>query len=131
MSDFLTPVQSIDLEFCNNNSVSFLFNWEFAFPVTGTGVTQVLRAGLTSVKRKECSLLQVMEVRTMLLLVIPLTVEGTGFKMDFLSAGTVRTDPLIFSQTGQCLSDHVHRSFSLVKYFLSANIYSFCGNDNI
>ena len=101
--------------------------------MTGTGVSQVLRAGLTSVKRKECSLLQVMEVRTMLLPVIyiPLTVEGTSIKMDFLSAGTVRTDPLIFSQTGQCLSDHVHRSFSLVKYFLSANIYSFCGNDNL
>ena len=90
MSDFLTPVQSIDLEFCNNNMcVSFLFNWELSFPAAGTGVSQVLRAGLTSVKRKECSLLQVMEVTTMLLLVIPLTVEGTSIKMDFLSAEKV------------------------------------------
>ena len=56
-----------------------------------------------------------MEVTTMLLLLMmisaPLLVEGTSFKMDFLSSGTVRTDPLMFSQTGECLSDHVHRSF--------------------
>merc|ERR1712013_850579 len=37
--------------------------------------------------------------------------EGTSFKMDFLSSGTVRTDPLMFSQTGECLSDHVHRFY--------------------
>ena len=77
------------------------------------------RPGLISVKRTERSLPEViMEVTTMLLLLLviaaPLiTVEGTSFKMDFLSAGTVRTDPLMFSQTGECLSDHVHRSFSL------------------
>ena len=49
----------------------------------------------------------------LLLMIIPapLLVEGTSFKMDFLSSGTVRTDPLMFSQTGECLSDHVHRSF--------------------
>ena len=29
--------------------------------------------------------------------------------MDFLSAGVVRTDPLTFSDIGECLSDHVHR----------------------
>ena len=60
-----------------------------------------------------------MEVTTMLLLFmivsVPLLVEGTSFKMDFLSSGTVRTDPLMFSQTGECLSDHVHRSFSKYK----------------
>ena len=31
--------------------------------------------------------------------------------MDFLSSGTVRTDPLMFSQIGECLSDHVHRFY--------------------
>ena len=60
-----------------------------------------------------------MEVTAMLLLLMiipaPLLVEGTSFKMDFLSSGTVRTDPLMFSQTGECLSDHVHRFF-LTKY---------------
>ena len=40
-----------------------------------------------------------------------LWVEGTSLKMDFLSSGTVRTDPLQFSQTGDCLSDHVHRFY--------------------
>ena len=63
---------------------------------------------------------EVMEVTTMLLLFmivsVPLLVEGTSFKMDFLSSGTVRTDPLMFSQTGECLSDHVHRSFSKLRY---------------
>merc|ERR1712172_27665 len=58
----------------------------------------------------------IIEVTTMLLLLLviaaPLiTVEGTSFKMDFLSTGTVRTDPLMFSQTGECLSDHVHRFY--------------------
>ena len=77
------------------------------------------RPGLISVKRKERSLAEgIMEVTTMLLLLLvipaPLVVEGTSFKMDFLSSGTVRTDPLMFSQTGECLSDHVHRSFSLI-----------------
>jgi len=40
---------------------------------------------------------------------------ATSFKMDFLSAGTVRTDPLMFSQTGNCLSDHVHRFYGAVS----------------
>ena len=61
-----------------------------------------------------------MEATAMLLLLMmipaPLLVEGTSFKMDFLSSGTVRTDPLMFSQTGECLSDHVHRSFSKSRY---------------
>ena len=40
---------------------------------------------------------------TLLLLVLVATmplplVDGTSFKMDFLSSGTVRTDPLMFSQ---------------------------------
>ena len=52
MSDFLTPVQYIDLEFCNNNSVSFLFNWEFAFPASGTGVTPSIK-GWSYIGQKE------------------------------------------------------------------------------
>ena len=79
---------------------------------------QVCHPSLISVKRKECSLLVVMEVATMLMLLVmaaPLVVDATSFKMDFLSSGTVRTDPLMFSQTGECLSDHVHRSFSLIE----------------
>merc|ERR1711962_1275807 len=56
---------------------------------------------------------------TMLLLLMmipaPLFVEGTSFKVDFLSSGTVRTDPLMFSQTGECLSDHVHRFYGAVS----------------
>jgi len=46
-----------------------------------------------------------------LLLSLPLFVGGTSIKMDFLSAGTVRTDPLDFTETGACLSDHVHRFY--------------------
>ena len=42
---------------------------------------------------------------------LPLFVKATSFKMDFLSSGTVRTDPLMFSQIGNCLSDHVHRFY--------------------
>ena len=42
---------------------------------------------------------------------VPPGVEATSFKMDFLSSGAVRTDPLMFSQTGECLSDHVHRFY--------------------
>lgn len=43
--------------------------------------------------------------------VVPKIVDATSFKMDFLSSGTVRTDPLMFSQIGNCLSDHVHRFY--------------------
>merc|ERR1712110_46936 len=50
-----------------------------------------------------------------LLLTLPLIVKGTSIKMDFLSAGTVRTDPLDFSETGACLSDHVHRFYGAVS----------------
>ena len=48
-----------------------------------------------------------------LVLVTPLSflVKATSIKMDFLSMGTVRTDPLMFSQFGNCLSDHVHRFY--------------------
>ena len=42
---------------------------------------------------------------------LPYHVDSTSFKMDFLSSGTVRTDPLMFSQIGNCLSDHVHRFY--------------------
>ena len=42
---------------------------------------------------------------------LPLLVQTTSFKQDFLTAGTVRTDPLMYSKTGDCLSDHVHRFF--------------------
>jgi len=40
---------------------------------------------------------------------------ATSFKMDFLSAGTVRTDPLMFNKIGNCLSDHVHRFYGAVS----------------
>ena len=46
---------------------------------------------------------------------LPLLVNSTSFKMDFLSSGTVRTDPLTFSQIGNCLSDHVHRFYGAVS----------------
>ena len=46
---------------------------------------------------------------------LPSLLESTSFKMDFLSSGTVRTDPLMFSQSGECLSDHVHRFFGAVS----------------
>ena len=35
--------------------------------------------------------------------------------MDFLSSSVVRTDPLMFSQIGECLSDHVHRFYGAVS----------------
>merc|ERR1719500_278701 len=47
----------------------------------------------------------------LLLTLLPDLATPTSFKMDFLSAGTVRTDPLMFSKTGECLSDHVHRFY--------------------
>ena len=46
---------------------------------------------------------------------LPLLVKSTSMKMDFLSSGTVRTDPLTFSQIGNCLSDHVHRFYGAVS----------------
>ena len=88
-------------------------------------------------------------------LLLPALAAATSFKMDFLSSGTVRTDPLAFSQarctyvdcilltcttqsvpflptvysvecksltfkplcrqTGECLSDHVHRFYGAVS----------------
>ena len=39
----------------------------------------------------------------MLLLLLPLSVTATSFKMDFLSAGTVRTDALQYINIGDCL----------------------------
>jgi len=58
-----------------------------------------------------------MDIKLFLLFVtpLPLMVDSTSFKMDFLSSGTVRTDPLMFSQTGECLSDHVHRFYGAVS----------------
>jgi len=50
-----------------------------------------------------------------LLTPLPLLVGGTSFKNDFLSSGTVRTDPLMFSSLGECLSDHVHRFYGAVS----------------
>ena len=46
---------------------------------------------------------------------LPTTVNATSFKMDFLSSGVVRTDPLTFSEIGECLSDHVHRYYGSVS----------------
>ena len=40
---------------------------------------------------------------------------SSSFVMHFQPAGEVRTDPLMFSQTGHCLSDHVHRFFGAVS----------------
>merc|ERR1719305_349298 len=45
----------------------------------------------------------------------PSYVKATSFKMDFLSSGVVRTDPLVFSEIGECLSDHVHRYYGTVS----------------
>ena len=45
----------------------------------------------------------------------PSYVKATSFKMDFLSSGVVRTDPLMFSEIGECLSDHVHRYYGSVS----------------
>jgi len=45
----------------------------------------------------------------------PSPVKSTSFKMDFLSSGVVRTDPLEFSVIGECLSDHVHRYYGSVS----------------
>eukprot|EP00090_Calanus_glacialis_P021682 TRINITY_DN33458_c0_g1_i1.p1 TRINITY_DN33458_c0_g1~~TRINITY_DN33458_c0_g1_i1.p1 ORF type:complete len:428 (+),score=79.42 TRINITY_DN33458_c0_g1_i1:15-1298(+) len=59
-----------------------------------------------------------MEVPMLLLVLLnplPLLVEATSIKMDFLSSGVVRTDPLMFSQIGECLSDHVHRFYGAVS----------------
>ena len=50
-----------------------------------------------------------------LLIALPCFVRSTSFKMDFLSSGTVRTDPLEYSKTGNCLSDHVHRFYGAVS----------------
>merc|ERR1719414_1336533 len=46
---------------------------------------------------------------------LPTTVKATSFKMDFLSSGVVRTDPLTFSEIGECLSDHVYRYYGSVS----------------
>ena len=46
---------------------------------------------------------------------LPSHFDATSLKMDFLSSGVVRTDPLEFSQTGNCLSDHVHRYYGSVS----------------
>ena len=46
---------------------------------------------------------------------LPSHFDATSLKMDFLSSGVVRTDPLEFSHTGNCLSDHVHRYYGSVS----------------
>ena len=38
-------------------------------------------------------------------------VDATSFKLDYLPAGHVRTDPLLHSSIGYCTSDHVHTFF--------------------
>ena len=61
-------------------------------------------------------LLSIMTILLLTLLTpLPLLVGGTSFKNDFLSSGTVRTDPLMFSSLGECLSDHVHRFYGAVS----------------
>ena len=54
-------------------------------------------------------MMEVLKYLIPLLIQLPATVKATSFKMDFLSAGVVRTDPLMFPQIGECLSDHMHR----------------------
>ena len=56
-----------------------------------------------------------MQLMVLVYLHLPLLVKSTSIKMDFLSSGTVRTDPLTFSQIGNCLSDHVHRFYGAVS----------------
>ena len=51
----------------------------------------------------------------LLLAPLPLLVVSTSIKMDFLTSGTVRTDPTMLTQIGQCLSDHVHRYYGAVS----------------
>ena len=65
-------------------------------------------------------LLAIPDILKMLLLMMmvftpALLVQATSVKMDFLSAGLVRTDPLMYSQIGECLSDHVHRFYGAVS----------------
>ena len=48
-------------------------------------------------------------IKLFLILAAPMLTDATSIKMDFLSSGTVRTDPLMFTQDGECVSDHVHR----------------------
>ncbi|QDZ21445.1 DUF1996 domain-containing protein [Chloropicon primus] len=48
-------------------------------------------------------------VVVVVVVVVPAAVEATSFKLDYLVAGDVRTDPLLGStEVGSCLSDHVH-----------------------
>jgi len=62
------------------------------------------------------TMLPTMEVNwLMVVLVVPTMVDSTSVKMDFLSAGVVRTDPLMYSEIGECLSDHVHRYYGAVS----------------
>ena len=49
------------------------------------------------------------------LLLLPTLISCSSFVMKFKPAGTVRTDPLKFSQEGFCLSDHVHRFFGALS----------------
>jgi len=46
---------------------------------------------------------------------LPLIAKGSNFVMHFLPAGTVRTDPLTYTQDGNCLSEHVHRFFGALS----------------
>ena len=63
----------------------------------------------TTSSKKYRRMVEVLKCLIPLLIQLPATVKATSFKMDFLSAGVVRTDPLMFPQIGECLSDHMHR----------------------
>ena len=58
-------------------------------------------------------------LKKLLLMIMVLTpallVRATSVKMDFLSADLVRTDPFMYSEIGECLSDHVHRFYGAVS----------------
>ena len=65
----------------------------------------------SSIAQSHSSMAVIMILMLLLASQMPVPLSATSFKMDFLSSGTVRTDPLMFSTTGECLSDHVHRFY--------------------
>ena len=62
-----------------------------------------------------CEMLFSIPLFVIILSQLPSHFDATSLKMDFLSSGVVRTDPLEFSNTGNCLSDHVHRYYGSVS----------------
>ena len=107
---------------CNDSSTSFSFSQSFniacTLQYTFLRVIDVrchtdVKCSLNLVSSKKNTRMKV--VILYLLIALPCFVRSTSFKMDFLSSGTVRTDPLEYSKTGNCLSDHVHRFYGAVS----------------